>query len=458
MRKKLLLINPRCSGRAMITDIGKHMLPPLGLAVVAALTPDTWDIEILDENHVDFTYQEADMVGLTSYTVHVARAYEIASMYRKAGITTVMGGIHVSTLPEEAGAYVDAIVIGEAEGTWRQVIKDFEQNHLKHRYQAEHISPDNIPIPRYDLLHPNYTHASVQTSRGCPMDCEFCSVTTFNGHKFRQRPVEQVLVELERLPQKKIFFVDDNLLGNSKASRERAIALFKGMISRNLNKRWVCQTSLSFGENEEVLKYAAESGCISVMIGVEAEDSEALAQINKSVNLRIGVENYERIFQRINDYGIAVYGEFMFGMDSDTKAAMQRRAEYIAQSRADVTQVTCLTPLPGTRLMKRLSAENRLFHTNYPEDWQYYDLSKMVFQPKTMEAHEFMQEYYKCLGHIYSIPTILRKALNIFLSTKSPRLFLRSLWFNYSFKKAYSQIAAWEKQNATDKTVTKYGQ
>ncbi len=385
-------------------------------------------------------------MGLTAYTMSAPRAYKYAALYREKGVKTVMGGIHASLLPKEALCCVDTVVIGEAEGVWGEVLKDFEQNRLKSCYQSKYVSPENIPRPRHDLLHPSYTHASVQTSRGCPMDCEFCSVTAFNGYNFRLRPVEQVLDELTNLPQKKIFFVDDNLVGTSTLSQKRAIALFQGMISRKLGKSWVSQVSLNFGENEEVLKYAAESGCVSVMIGVEAEDSEALNQINKFVNLRIGSENYERVFQRINDYGISVYGNFIFGMDTDTQDAMRQRAEYIVQSRADVIQITNLTPLPGTRLMKRLSAEKRLLYTHYPEDWQHYDVTEIVFSPKMMSAHEFRKEFQACFRRIYSIPVILRKALKIFLSTKSPLLFLRCLWFNYAFRRLYSRITAFLEQ------------
>ena len=197
-----------------------------------------------------------------------------------------MGGIHASMASEEAGRYADSIVSGEAEGVWRGLLDDFERGRLKPRYEG--IARDLLgsAVPRRELFSPEYLFATVQTSRGCPMDCYFCSVSPFNGRKYRQRPVEEVLDELESIPQKFIFFVDDNILGYGEDAEERAIRLFKGMVDRKMGKSWFCQASINFADNRELLRWAAKSGCRMVFLGLESADPAELKAMRKSLNLK----------------------------------------------------------------------------------------------------------------------------------------------------------------------------
>jgi len=209
------------------------------------------------------------------------------------------------------------------------------------------------------------------------MDCDFCSVSTFNGLRYRRRPASDVLDELETISQKLIFFVDDNIIGYGKRSRETALELFKGMVDRGIDKHWFCQASINVADDEELLEWAGKAGCRMIFLGIEAEDIDALSDINKKLNIkRGGSDIYEQVFERIHNAGIAVLGAFIFGMDQDTPDTLRDRAQYILDSGVDVMQTTALTPLPGTRLFARLKEEGRLLFTNFPKDWDRYDLTE----------------------------------------------------------------------------------
>lgn len=437
MNKRLLLVNPVNPRRIGLTVNPSSRFPPLGLGIVAALTPDDWKVEIIDENFEPFEYRDADLVGLTAFTAAATRAYEIAKLYRGKGIPTVLGGIHASMLPEEALQYVDTVVIGEAESVWGKVIADFEAGKLQRVYQGEWLDLREMPKPRRDLFHPGYMFGSIQSARGCPMDCEFCSVTALNGHQYRQRPVEEVLDELETIHHKMVFFVDDNIIGYGKQAAERAITLFKGMIERGIKKDWFCQASMNFADNEEVLEYAAKSGCRMVFLGVEAENIDALKEVNKKLNMRMAVNTYEAVFRRINRHGIAVLGAFIYGMDSDTPEALRRRTNYILNSGVDVMQITYLTPLPGTRLFNKLYDEGRLLYTNFPADWDHYDMTEVTHRSLSIQPQELADAVHESSRRLYSRRSIWRKFAKTWWSTRN---FTTAMWA-YSSNINYRNVA-----------------
>ena len=418
-RRKLLLVNPVNPARTGLTVNRRSRFPPIGLGIVAALTPADWDVELADENWEPFAYRKADLVGITAFTASANRAYEIAAIYRASGTPVVMGGIHASMRSEEALEFADAVVIGEAETVWAQVVADAEAGRLQKAYQGGWSDLAGLRLPRRDLFHPGYRFASVQTSRGCPMDCEFCSVTAFNGQRYRRRPVEDVLSELEYISQKRIFFVDDNIIGYSRPSREQAKGLFRGMVERKLDKLWFCQASLNFADDEELLYWARRAGCRMVFIGLEAEGVDALAEVNKRLNLRRGVDSYEVAFQRVRRAGIAVLGAFIFGMDADSPEDLRRRSEYMVRRGVDVMQGTILTPLPGTRLFRNLEQEDRLLYTHFPQDWAHYDMTEVVHQPGGMAPATLRETWRQCSRRMYSRLVLLRKALRTFRETRS---------------------------------------
>jgi radical SAM superfamily enzyme YgiQ (UPF0313 family) len=420
MKKKLVLVNPVNPARVGLTVNKSSRFPPIGLGIVTALTPESWEVKLVDENWESFSYQEADLVGITAFTASANRAYEISALYRQGGVPVVMGGIHASMCPDEALQFVDAVVIGEAEAVWLQVVADAEAGCLQPRYQGGWLDLSDTPSPQRYLFHPSYMFAYVQTSRGCPMDCDFCSVPAFNGRHYRRRPPEEVLAELETIPQKMMFFVDDNIIGYGQASRKQALAIFKGMVERKLNKWWFCQASLNFGDDEEVLRWAGLAGCKMVFLGLEAEEIGVLQEVHKQLNVKRGINAYTQAFRRIHQAGIAVLGAFIFGMDGDTSDKLQRRARYMIHcSGIEVMQATFLTPLPGTRLFDRYQKEGRLLYTNFPQDWDRYDITEVVHRPGSLKPEQLKQAMEKLNRKIYAWTVLLRKTLFTFWQTRN---------------------------------------
>jgi radical SAM superfamily enzyme YgiQ (UPF0313 family) len=436
-RKRLLLINPLSTMREGLILHSHVIYPPIGLGIVAALTPPDWEVEILDENFGRFEYQEADLVGLTALTSSASRAYEIAAIYRDKGTKTVIGGIHASMVPEEAQQLVDAVVVGEVEGVWAKLISDFEAGKLQKVYHADLLPFENAVSPRRDLFRPEYQFASIQTTRGCPMKCDFCSVHTFNGSKYRVRPVEEVLDELETIPHEKIYFVDDNLIGYGKKAQQRAIDLFKGMIERGIKKQWFCSASMNFSESEEVLELAAKAGCVMVLLGIESERIDQLEETNKKMNAKIGIDHYDEVFKKIHKYGISVLGAFIYGLESDTPETMLHRTEYINSADIDAVQATILTPLPGTALFNRMKDDGKIIFNDFPHDWQKYDFVEIVFRHKNMGHEEFMKEVRKNWDLLYNDDILKRKFLRTLKQTRST---LAAIWSYGSNLQYYNMV------------------
>ena len=411
-RNKLLLINPLSTKRRGLIRDQQSIFPPMALGIIAALTPEQWEIELVDENFERFTYREADLVGITALTSQVTRAYELASVYKEKGISTVMGGIHVSMLPDEAAQYADSVVIGEAESVWGTLIHDFESGTLKKRYQGNLLPLVDSPFPRIDLYHPGYVFGSVQTTRGCPMSCDFCSVHTFNGHQYRARPVKDVVDEFEKIPQQKVYIVDDNLIGYTKKSADRVLEICREIIRRGIKKDWLCAASMNIADHEEVLHYAAKAGCKMIFLGIESELIDQLESANKRTNLKIGIAHFDEVYQKIHAHGIAVLGAFIFGLDTDTPLTIANRVEYMLNSDIDAMQASILTPLPGTPLFNRMVAEDRLIHKNFPEDWARYDFVEVVYRPALMTQEELTTEINKNWAKLYDEKNLKRKFLN----------------------------------------------
>jgi radical SAM superfamily enzyme YgiQ (UPF0313 family) len=439
MRRRLLLINPI----PRLSNLSKQgfKIQPLSLAYVAAVTPQNWNIKIVDENFEQVTGQEdADLVGITSLTSTVNRGYEIASRFRAKGIPVIMGGIHVSMVPEEALLYADAVVVGEAENIWQQVLQDFENKNLKKIYQGNFVDLKSKAIlPRRDLLSQQYSIASIQTSRGCPFDCEFCSVSVFNGKTFRQRPLYDIISELEQIPQKTIAFIDDNLIGYSQESNKRAKQLFTEMINRKLNKKWGCQASINFAEDEQLLKLAAKSGCCAVLIGIESINQKTLSgHMNKRLNNSKGVEFYYSLTKRLHKYGILLIGNMIFCNDEDDLEILPASLEFIANAKVDIPWPGVITPNPGTALYNRLRSEGRLLYTHYPDDWAKYIIT-IPLKPKNCDVMTFYHAYSSFIFNVFSNINILKRSIAAFCHSGSLFKALITFNFNRSLRNRYKK-------------------
>jgi len=434
---KLILINP-VGQRSGLLMSRVSRFAPLGLAYVAALTPPHWTVEIKDENFDSFKFSEADLVGLTAFTSNITRAYEIAQIYRDHGIKVVLGGIHASMMPEEALQYVDTVVRGEAEKIWAQVIQDFEEDRLQRIYHGPHIDMAETRVrPRRDLLHSDYLWQSVQTSRGCPFNCHFCSVTRYLGRDYRKRAVEDVLDELSQIKGRYIAFVDDNLIGNKSEDKARAKNLFRGMISRGLNKRWWMQTSINAAEDENLIELAAAAGCMFVFIGFETMDINTLKKMRKGINIKLGVENYRQVVRRFHRRGIAVLGAFIIGNDNESLPFFQKLARFLLASHIDIFQLTLLTPLPGTDFMDQLYKENRILYQDYPLDWNRYRFSYIVHQTKGITSEEIYAGNNYIKKKLYSFPFYQLRLLRSFLHLKQLPNFYVVYKLNQAFKKGW---------------------
>jgi len=450
-KKKLLLINPVSSLRKGFTLKIDAMYPPLSLGILAALTPDNWDIEIFDENFDTFNELiEADLVALTSFTSSAYRAYEIAAVYKKANIPVVMGGIHASMVPKEAIQYVDVVGVGEAESYWKNVISDFEKGRLKPFYYGERLPMDKMPFARHDLFHKSYTIDSIQTTRGCPFNCSFCSVTAFNGSSYRMRPVEDVLDEIEMVTTDRIFFIDDNLVGYSKKSKKHVKAILQGMIDRKVNKEWWTQCSLNVADDEEILDLFAKSGCRMIFIGIEAETVEGLRDTNKKLNTRMGFDKYTEAFNKIHKYGMSVLGSFIFGLDSDTVESLHNRKQYIINQPIDSYQTGILTPLPGTKMYREFEEQNRIIKNDYPKDWQYYSIEDVVMKPAQMDADTLKNTMKEVWLELYDKKTVYRKFMQTLNNTKNIKTSSWAITTNLVYRAMVGEVFGFESFSIED--------
>ena len=399
---------------------------PLSLMALAGLTPADWEITIVDENLGIPDYRampQPDLVGITAFTSQANRAYEVADLFRNMGVPVVMGGIHATMCLEEVIERVDSVVTGEAEGIWAQVLDDAANGSLKRRCDGGFAEMNSVPSARHDLLPEGYSFGAIQTTRGCPLNCSFCSVTAFNGARYRQRPIADVVREFKSIREKRVLIVDDNLIGTRPEHIDRAKDLFVAMAKANLRKQWIAQTTINFADDEELLTLAAKAGCKGVFIGFESLSAEGLREIGKKFNL-LKSRDFPASVRRIQRHNILVVGSFIIGLDIDKQGIGKHIAEVAHQYGVDMLNTLFLTPLPGTRLWDQMRSQDRIALNTFPEDWKYYTLTLPTARYKHFSMDSIIEEMISCDSDFYSMPRILRKALSNLCRRRQPLISL----------------------------------
>jgi len=367
------------------------------------LCPKEADIRIVDEYVEPIPFEEEfDVIGITANTCLAPRAYEIADAFMERGQTVVLGGIHPSLIPDEAKEHASSVVIGEAENTFPNLIDDFRRGKLAPIYRSEkHVDLASSPLPRWDLISTgSYSNLMIQSSRGCPYDCEFCSVKAFLGRKYRWKPIDAVMAEakaLEIFGKETLFWADDNLVAN----RKRILQLLKEI--NPLQIRFFAQVSIDLANDEELLSALARSGCKRVIIGFESLDQATLKSMKKGRSYNADL--YEEQIRRIQATGIEVFGSFVFGFDGDREGVFEKTAGFIQNTGMSVAILNILTPYPGTDVYHRLEAEGRILN----KDWSRYDGTKACFQPANMSPEELEEGYDWVRNRVFSYDSIFQR-------------------------------------------------
>ena len=394
--------------------LGQTALMPLFLPTIAAATPKDFEIQIIDEKIEEINFDDkVDIVGIGAMTSTINRAYEISDEYRKRGVKVAIGGIHASMMYEEAAQHADSVIIGEADFLWREAMEDFKNGGLKKYYSySEYPNIEEIPTPRNDLIKTErYVINQVQTTRGCPFDCDFCSVKAFSGNQYRVKKIEQTIKEIQSLSPtydinifghklkspKTLLFADDNLIGNKAYAKK-----FLEAITPLKLEDWYCQSSINLGRDREMISMMKQAGCHSVIIGIESVMPETIQSMDKKINK---VEDYSECIANIQSAGIKVMPSFVVGSDTEDESIFEKTATFIKDNNLVYPMINILTPLPGTKLYTRMENEGRILHKN----WTKYDFESVCFKPKNMSAKTLEDGRRWIFREIFSLDNIQKR-------------------------------------------------
>ena len=379
-------------------------LPSWGLLTLAGMTPRRHTVsyvEIPDIAQMGPLPTGFDLVAISSYSAQIDEAYELARRYRAAGIRTVIGGPHVSARPDEAAQQCDAVVVGEGETFWPQVLEDAEGGHLQPRYQAPHDTFDmaDAPVPAFELLDiSKYNRLTVQTSRGCPHHCEFCAGSVVLTSRYKQKPIAKVLNEIDRIQaiweRPFIEFADDNTFVDRAYWRELLPAL------RGKHLRWFAETDLSVADDARLLELMRETGCAQVLVGLESPAETGLAGLELRSDWKLRrFPRYKEAIRSIQSHGITVNGCFVLGLDGHTPDVFGQVMDFVRETGLYEVQITLQTPFPGTPLYERLEREGRLIE---PTNWKTCTLFDINFRPLGMSVDELRQGFRTLAVELYS--------------------------------------------------------
>lgn len=401
---KIILLSPKGPLYRHRSGIFRKSLryAPLTLTTLAALVPPELqaDVEIVDEGIADVPLDlQADLIGITAITGTAPRAYELADHFRHRGIPVVLGGPHVTLMPEEAAGHADAVVTGYAEETWPQLLHDFAAGRMQPLYrQSPDLRLDGYPLPRRELLD-KYSFVTTnvfETSRSCTHSCDFCVAPTAWGQRPYLKPVQAVVDDIRQSGARKLIFIDLNLI----AVKEHARALFEALIP--LKVRWYGLSTTLLGRDPDLIALMAASGCAGLLLGFETVSAAALRHTRKAFN---DPSVYGDLIETLHRHGIAIMGCFVFGLDHDDAGVFERTVRFAIETGIDLPRFAVTTPFPGTPLYKRLEAEGRILHRN----WELYDAQHVVFRPALMSAAELQEGHEWAWRAAYSMPAIAKR-------------------------------------------------
>jgi len=401
--RRIHLINPKAdtvANRPLF--FGKALFSPMaGLLAVSALIPeDEYEVILTDENIEAIDYDlKVDMVGISAMTSYVKRGYEIADEFRARGVPVVMGGVHVSYMPQEALKHTDAVVVGEAELVMDRVLDDLRKGRLGGIYKAEKLhSMVGMPIPRQHLLKRNryINKGFIQTSRGCHHGCTFCAEPTMYGLRFRYRPVQELVAEIEQTEERVLLLNDADFFGTPK----RAMEVMKAFRGRGL--KWQAAVNSRDAHDERLLELAAESGCFILSIGFESISQQTLRSFHKCQN---NPEEYGALVEKLHRYGIMAFGLFMFGFESDEPSVFEETLKFNIDAGFDVCGYSLLTPHPGTINWFEMMRRRQIVSF----DWDKYDQGHIVFEPTGLSTDQLYRGYLDIYDGFYTVPSMLRR-------------------------------------------------
>lgn len=410
---KITFIYPAVGKKENSRYIKSWKMQPLPFMTLAALTPEEHEITLIDDRIDTINYNvDTDLVAINVEAYSALRAYSIAEKFRDRNIPVVFGGYHPTIMTKEASKYADAILAGEAEQCWPLLLDDLSKNKMKSVYKQKSKIPFGLVVPQSDILTiKNYTPLTlIETSRGCPHTCDFCSINAYFKGSYHSRSIESVVDEIAKRKAKFIFFVDDNIVGDIK----RAKKLFKALIP--LKIRWSSQLSIDAATDKELLSLMQKSGCIGVLIGFESLDLQNLSQMGKAWN---SLTAYDRAVEMLRDHGMGIYATFVFGYDNDTKETIKRTLDFAMSSNFTFAAFNHIQPFPGTKLYKRLEKENRMLYDKWWLDPDY-KYGKIVFMPKSISPEELELECAEARRKFYSLKSIIKRGFDFKTNMSSP--------------------------------------
>ena len=405
--KKLLLIQPSpYEKEGKVIKKKKLYFTGLALPLLAALTPDGWETELIYEVIEDVPFDtDADLIGVSTMGHGVIRSIDIAKEYRRRGKTVILGGYMASIMPEEAVKYCDSLIIGDAELVWQQMLSDFENGKLKKTYEKPlEGNWYSTPSPRFDLLEGKNLgdFLPVQAGRGCPNSCSFCSVSCLYSGRYVKRPLPEVIRDIEQIKSlgyKKILLLDDNIFSDRKYLDSLLDTLIKLDIS------WMSQCEITIGKDDELLEKLQKSGCTTLSFGLESISRESLISMDKGWAVPA---EYDFLIQNIRNHGIDVSTEMVVGGEGDTLESIRMTKDFIERNKISVPRFYILTPFPGTRFFDQIKEEGRLVNN----DIYSYDGTSAVYRPKNMTPDELTQAYWELYSELFTIKSIIKR--NIF--------------------------------------------